>query len=406
MGTLTKKDKNNNLKNKILKQLFFNQSLSCLDLSEQVNKSIPFVTKVINEMIEEDMVIEDGYAPSSGGRRPLMYSLKPNEMFIVSVAMDQLTTRITIIDSLNNYVKPLETYELLLKDNDKAIPQLIEYIKDYIQRSGIPQKKIIGVGIGMPGFIDTEKGVNYTFLPTSDKSLQEQLSEALSLPVFIDNDSSLIALAELKFGMAKSKQTALVINMSWGVGLGMILNGELFRGHTGFAGEFSHIPTSENDTLCSCGKRGCLETEASLLLVAQKALDEVKKGTVTSLSAIDEMDPKNAAKAIMEAANKGDQYAVELFLNAGYALGKGIAILIHIINPEIIIISGRGAEVGKILLPSIQQALHKYAIPRLADSTGLSISNMGFEAEIIGAAALVIENLDKATSEPVHELME
>lgn len=140
---LLKKIKNNNLKNKILKQLFFNQSLSCLDLSEQVNKSIPFVTKVINEMIEENIVIEDGYAPSSGGRRPLMYSLKPNEMFIVSVAMDQLTTRITIIDSLNNYVKPLETYELLLKDNDNAIPQLIEYIKDYIQRSGIPEKKLL-----------------------------------------------------------------------------------------------------------------------------------------------------------------------------------------------------------------------------------------------------------------------
>ncbi|MNY39717.1 N-acetylglucosamine repressor [compost metagenome] len=118
------------------------------------------------------------------------------------------------------------------------------------------------------------------------------------------------------------------------------------------------------------------------------------------------MSPKNAAKAIMEAANKGDQYAVELFLNVGYALGKGVAILIHIINPEVIIISGRGAEIGKILLPSIQQALHKYAIPRLADSTALSISSMGFDAEIIGAAALVIENLDKATSEPVQELMD
>ncbi|UKJ05876.1 ROK family protein [Solitalea lacus] len=395
MKAKIKNSKDVGLKNKILKQLFFNKSLSCLDLSELINKSIPFVTKAIHEMIEDDMVIEQGYAPSSGGRRPLMYTLKPDKMYVVSVAMDQLITRITIIDSSTNYITPVSSLELPLYNNTSALSQLIEFISLHIENSGIRKEQIVGVGIGMPGFINTEEGANYTFLNAGDQSLQKHLSTALSLPVYIDNDSSLIALAEFKFGLAKSKDTALVINVGWGIGLGLILNGQLFRGHSGFAGEFSHIPTSDNDNLCSCGKRGCLETEASMLLVANKALEEYKQGTVSSLGDISNLSPREVVSAIMEAANKGDQYAVELILDAGYALGRGVSILIHIINPEVIILSGRGAVVGKILLASIQQALHKYTIPRLAESTELCVSNLGFEAEIIGAASLVIENLDK-----------
>ncbi|HYH55649.1 MAG TPA: ROK family protein, partial [Anseongella sp.] len=105
--------------------------------------------------------------------------------------------------------------------------------------------------------------------------------------------------------------------------------------------------------------------------------------------------PKMVAEAVMEAAAKGDQYAVELFSDAGYVIGKGLAILIHIINPEVIILSGRGASVGNILLASAQQALHKYAIPRLAGATELQVSKLGYNAELIGAAALVIDNFDK-----------
>ena len=113
----------------------------------------------------------------------------------------------------------------------------------------------------MPGFVDATKGINYTFLE-SGKGIDELVADKVKLPVYIDNDSSLIALAELKFGAAVNKRNAMVINASWGVGLGLILNGELFRGRNGFAGEFSHIPLSEDGALCDCGKRGCLEAEA------------------------------------------------------------------------------------------------------------------------------------------------
>src|SRR6202000_1152383 len=121
-----------------------------------------------------------------------------------------------------------------------------------------------------------------------DKTLIQYIGDETGVPTYIENDSSLIALAEQKFGIARSQKEVMVINLGWGIGLGMIVNGELFRWRDGFVGEFSHIPVSEDASLCTCGKRGCLEAEASMLVVSQKASEGIKTGRVTSLKQIDE----------------------------------------------------------------------------------------------------------------------
>src|SRR5690606_36979875 len=190
-------------------------------------------------------------------------------MFILSVAMDQLVTRISLMDIHNRHVTSIEKIELPLENNPSALSVLADKMNEVIEKSGIPKNKIIGIGIGMPGFIDVKKGVNYSFFKTGGQSITEYLRGRMDLPVYIDNDSSLIALAEYRFGTARGKQNAMVINIGWGIGLGLILNGELFRGHNGFAGEFSHLPMFNNNKLCACGETGCLETEASLLVVVQ-----------------------------------------------------------------------------------------------------------------------------------------
>ena len=377
----------------IIKHLYYDKGLSCADLSEILDKSLPSISKGINELIEDGLVVEDGYARSSGGRRPLVYSIKADAMFMLTVAMDQFSTRIQLIDLLNNPIGYMEVFELQLYDNPGALAQLILQINNYINLTGIPRDKFAGIGIGMPGFINVNEGINYTHLDAGGQSLTQLLTTETGIPTYIDNDSSLIALAEQKFGIAKDQKDVMVINLGWGIGLGMIINDEIYRGHNGFAGEFSHIPISDSSDLCSCGKRGCLETEASMLVVVHKALEGIKQGRVSSLKYLEEDHPKLVGDAIMEAANNGDQFAIELFTDAGYKIGKALAILIHIMNPASIVLSGRGAIVGKILLAPIQQALTKYCIPRLAASTELLISELGFDAELIGAAILVMENM-------------
>lgn len=384
------------IRNKILKELYFNNNLSCADLTARIQKSLPVTSNYIEELLAKKLVSERGYAPSTGGRRPLTYSIHKNAMYLVSVAMDQYVTKIAIMDMQNDFVSPIEKVLLPLPNNPTALETLQQKIIQLVDSSGIPKEKFVGVGIGMPGFVNVELGVNYSFLQLPDnESITSHLSEAIGLPVYIDNDSSLIALAEFYFGGAKNEKNAMVINIGWGIGLGMILNGELFRGHDGYAGEFSHIPLFLNGKLCWCGKVGCLETETSLLLMIESAKEGINSGRLSKLKSLPFDDLELAYEGIAQAVQEGDQFAAELFSKAGYNIGKGIAVLIHLLNPRKIILSGRGSLAGQIWLAPIQQALNENCIPRLYQGTEIDVSTLGVHAELIGAAALVMEHYEE-----------
>lgn len=388
-------DKQTTYRRKIIKHLYFGGSLSCTDLSLLTKKSVPLTARVLSDLIEEGCVLETGLATSTGGRRPQVYSVRKDFMYLVSVSMDQLITRMAVLDMHNNYVVKPTQIDLRLTNNPQALHELREAIDDFVNGSGIPKEKIAGVGIGMPGFVDVSKGINHSFLKVSEGNIVTYLESQIGLPVLIDNDSSLIALAELRLGAAHNRQNVMVINISWGIGLGLILKGELFRGYNGFAGEFSHIPVFMNNKMCSCGKSGCLETEASLLVLAEKAITELQQGKISLLKDLPRDRVEETVQAIIEAAIKGDKFAVGLFSEAGYNIGRGIAILIHLLNPELVVLSGRGAAAGRLWLPPIQQAINEHCIPKIAENTEVTISTLCSQAGLTGAAALVMEHYEK-----------
>jgi glucokinase-like ROK family protein len=388
-------NKTKHQKREILKALYFGGTISCAEISERIEKSVTLTAKLLTELVDAGFVLEKGLAPSTGGRRPITYTLEPGVFYILSVAMDQHVTRLVVLDMQNNFVTDVKKIALPLKNNPQALQVLIDEIDQFILESGFAKEKIAGIGIGMPGFVDVNQGVNYSFLLAGGKNIKTVIAEQVGIPVFIDNDSSLIALAELKFGAARNSTNAMVINFGWGVGLGLILNHKIFRGFNGFAGEFSHIPLFQNGKLCGCGKTGCLETEASLLVIIEQAKEGLKQGRATTLQ-LREMEQVEAANEIVnQAALQGDQFAVELFSETAYNIGRGAAILIHLLNPEIIVISGRGSTAGFVLKAPIQRAINDHCIPRLAASTSIEISDLGHDAELIGAACLVMENIDK-----------
>jgi predicted NBD/HSP70 family sugar kinase len=385
-------------KKSLIKHLYFNQKLSCAELSALTDKSLPHTARALNELVEEGIVRESGHAMSTGGRRPQVYAVNPDIMYVISVAMDQFITHISILDLANQVVAKVERIELSLQLNPQALQELGRHLSHFIQHSGIDKEKIAGIGIGMPGFVDGQKGINYSFLNTNNNIIN-YIESVTGLPVLIDNDSSLIALAEWKLGAARNRRNAVVVNISWGIGLGMILNGSLFRGQNGFAGEFSHIPLFTNNKICNCGKSGCLETEASLQVIAEKAIQGLKEGRTSILKNLSPEHLEETSKAIMEAAVKGDKYAVELLSQAAYHIGRGIAILIHILNPGLIVLSGRGALAGRLWLAPVQQALNEHCIPKIAEHIEIMISPLGYNAERLGAAALIMEHFDEL---PMH----
>jgi glucokinase-like ROK family protein len=309
--------------------------------------------------------------------------------------MDQYVTNIALLDIDNSIAGKIQKLDLPLATTQNALQKLIEGIQAFINESEISREKIMAIGIGMPGFIDVAKGLNYSFLQT-DTSIKDSVEAGTGIPVFMDNDSSIIALAELRFGAGRHKKNVMVINIGWGVGLGIILNSKLYRGQNGFAGEFSHIPLFSNNKLCSCGKMGCLETETSLFVIIDKAKQGLKEGRMSVLKdKIFDVDVETAIEQIVKAAMNGDQFAIELISKAAFEIGRGISILIHILNPEMIVLSGRGAVADRLWMAPMQQAVAEYSIPRLAAYTELHISPLGQQAELIGAAVLVMENLEK-----------
>jgi predicted NBD/HSP70 family sugar kinase len=376
----------------IIKQLYYKHPLSLTELSKLTKKSLPLVTKIVSSLIQEEYIVEQGLAPSTGGRRASQFLLNPGKQkYIVSIGMDQLITRMVIYDLANNIIMPVKSLDLIIADDQDGVDKLMSFIQENLKASGIDKQKLLGVGIGMPGFISVEEGINHSYLKTKDgTNLQKYLADHLGLPVFIDNDSSLIALAELYFGTAVGKRDVMVANIGWGTGLGMIVNGQLYRGSSGYAGEFSHIPLSNTDHLCSCGKRGCLEVETSLLVMTEKATAQIEAGAASSLSKLFKDKSKDKGEHFLTAASNHDPLAVSILSDAAFLLGKGMATLIHIMNPECIVLSGRGAIAGKIFLPPIQQAINEFCIPRMADQTSIVVSELANNAELLAAASLVI----------------
>lgn len=381
-----------------IKCLYYNKLLTSADVSNHIGKSIPYAIKVLNELKKKGFVEEMGLANSSGGRKPLNYSLISDSYYLVSVAMDQFSARMVVVDMNNSFVSDIIRYEF---DIFKLQPdQLISYINQFIERAKISKSDILGVGITMPGFIDTEMGINYTYLHIDGRPLAGYLQQQLAIPVFLDNDSTAIALAEQKFGVAAHTKNVMVLNLGWGIGLGMILNNKIFRGNNGLAGEFSHIPIFKNGKLCNCGKRGCLETEASLVAVAGIAKEGISKGQITSLASYADVD----ADAIINEAIKGDVFSVKLISEAAYHVGEGLAILIHLMNPGAIVLSGKGSVVGKLWLSPIQQAINEHCIPLLTNFTEIKISDLNNKAQLIGGAALVVENFGQALGDKLDAI--
>lgn len=387
-------EKSQRLRADIIKHFYYKRVLSLTELSIFTGKSLPLIRSIVTSLVNEGYLCEQGLAPSTGGRRASIYVLNPNQTkYAVAVAMEQLTTRLTIYDLSRKAAIPVQHLDLELSDSFNDVNVLINFINESIAKSKINRVDILGVGIGMPGFVNSEIGINSSYLFIKDGStLRDYLIKGIDLPVTIDNDSSLIALAELNFGKARNLNDVMVVNIGSGTGLGIIINGSLYRGSRGYAGEFSHVPLSNTNDLCSCGKRGCLEVETSLRVMVRKAKKAMRKGMRSSMNELFKDQGKQEIDHFLDAVVAQDPLAISILSNAAFQLGKGLSTLIHILNPECIVLSGRGAKAGKMLMPSIQQAINEFCIPRIADLTNIELSILTYEAELLAAASLVIEN--------------
>ena len=381
---------------KIVKHLYVKGAKTNADICSRFAISSPTSIAILNELVAEGLVEKQGRGKSLGGRKPELYGLCDGSLFVLSIHIEKYKTRIAIFDNNNHIISGVHTFATELTKDLSALTQVHEYAQELLQASGIELEKLVGVGISMPGLVASKEGNNHTYLLTAGEpeSLQQLLEQRFGKPVFIQNDATSAALAEYRFGLAHGQRDVLVLSMDWGIGMGIILDGKLRSGALGFAGEFGHIPLVDGGALCHCGKRGCLETVASGSAIVRLAKAGILAGQHTLLSqlsapAIDQLEPEQ----VYEAAHSGDQFAINILAEVGTNLGKGIAILIQLFNPELIILGGEMAQAKQFILPAIQQAINTYCMAQLREKTTLVVSELGNNAVILGSVATVMENI-------------
>lgn len=378
----------------IIEYLYRHGQASNPELAKLTNMSSPTINKLILELVSLGIVQELGYGDSIGGRRPNLYGINPNAKYIISIDIDCRMIKMAVFNLQNEVVSDIITYFDNVKNKKQVFEEIFKRLDALLASLNFDTNQYLGIGISLPGLIEAKTGETYSDLFIDGLGLEEAFANRYKLPTFTGNDSRVMALGEQAFGAARNKENALCINICDGIGIGIIVNGKIYEGKSGFAGEFGHINVVEDGLLCTCGKKGCLETVASgtaLIQHAQKGISSGKESLIAEM--VDGNLDNIHMSTIIEALENGDVFAIELISQAGNYLGKGIAGLIHIFNPDTIIIGGKVAGAQHFLLDSIHQSLNKYTIHRIKQDTEIIVSSLEEKVKLLGAVAMVMNKL-------------
>jgi predicted NBD/HSP70 family sugar kinase len=353
--------------------------ISRTDIAAAAHLSLATVSDITGALIVQGLIYEREAGTSTGGRRPILLALNRQAGLVIGVKLTE-SQIVAALTDLNADV--VERRAAPLGDDrspEAVVAVLAEIVADL--RAAHPDRRIFGLGLGMAGVIDRRQGICRfsPFLHWHTVPLRHMIEQRLGLPVVIEHDVNTLTMAEQWFGAGVGMSDFLVITLGRGVGMGMVLNGQLYRGGCGGGGEFGHITMVPDGPRCDCGKRGCLET-----LVADPAILRRMQTAFGHPLTMDE------AVAL---ARQGDTTAQSIFIAAGRTLGLAIADLVNIFNPPLIVVGGEGARALDLLLEPLQETLQAHCFDSLYEDMRLVVEPWGDDAWARGAASLMLEEL-------------
>ena len=376
--------KNAQIKRDILRLCIEHKESSISYFSKTLGISVPTITKLIGELMEEGFLLDEGKIGTSGGRRPSIYGLDPNAGFFVGIDVARHHFHVAITDFKGTLLNYIEDIAFVLESSGASFRQMCRMVKDSVIAAGVPWIKVLAAGVSLSGRVNPEQGYSLTYFVSDDLPLKELFQRELNVPVCIENDSRALAYGEYMTLGANADPNMIAINLSWGLGMGMILGGRLYYGKSGFSGEIGHFPLLDNNLMCRCGKVGCLETGASGSALHRMIIEKLKAGRRSSLYNIYKENGDLELSEILDAVQDGDVLAIECIGEVGAMLGRGIAGVINIFNPGLVIVGGR-LIVGKehLLLP-IRTAVNRLSMSRVTADTKIRLSTLGRKAIVIG----------------------
>ncbi len=357
-------------RNLVLRTIFTHDPISRAEVARLTHLTRTTVSEIVSGLLTEGLVQEVGRGESIGGKSPILLSVVADSRYMIGLNLAQ-DKFIGAIVNLRGEIK--DVVEAPIRDNngEKALDLVFQLIDQLLKKK---IKPIVGIGVGTPGLVNTREGIvlNAVNLDWRDLPLGQLLEKKYKIPVSVLNDSQATAIGEFVYGgNHASDENLIVVNVKHGIGSGILINGRLFQGDGGGAGEIGHVVVQENGELCRCGKRGCLETIASARAVLRRL----------------NLDSLDKAKEVFDA---GDKQAVQVVTNAAHYLGISLANLIGTLNIRKIVLTGDMTRFGEAWLKIVNEAMRSAALARMAENTHLELGTLDYRACILGASAFLL----------------
>lgn len=382
------------IRRSILGHVMRNGSFTIAEIAGDTGYSLTTIAKYVSELQEGGVVNEkERINLHTKGRKTVRYGIDLDSYYFLGIDMRTFTLNIALSDFSGNIVRLERHTDFRFENTYETLDNLCEKVIGFIDSLEDRHKiRIAGANLNIPGRVDSHAGTSSTmfhFEDMGDAPLAEYLSARLGVETFIENDTKAMAFGEYMSGLNKTYKDVLFVNIGWGLGLGIIIDGKLYYGKNGFSGEFGHVNMYNNNVLCHCGKKGCIETEVSGRAIHRKLIERINSGESSILSPMVEQRASITTKDILDAAENEDPLCIELISQTGMELGHQLAGLINLFNPEAIILGGALSQAKPYdFLQPAELAIRKYSLRLMSQNVHIATSTLGDKAGAIGACLL------------------
>lgn len=357
------------------------------DLAKRLGLSIPTVSKLVDELTDTGLIKEGGKTETGSGRHPNTYGLNPDSCYFVGVDIKNGSLSLGLMDFGGKVIEKQLDIEFESCNSVDNLSQLCDIINRFINSRSVDRSAILAVNVNISGRVNPMMGYSYSRYNFEEMPLSEVLSEKLGLRVCIENDTRAMTYGEYIYGDCSKIDNLIFLNLSWGIGLGIIIDGKIYYGKSGFAGEIGHMVTYDNEIICHCGKKGCLETEASGRALVRKLIERLEAGANSLIADRYRENKTITLDDIFEAIDSEDLLCIELVEDMGRELGRWLAGIINIFNPEKVILGGALSAVGDYILQPVMTAVRRYSLNLVNKDTKIVISQLGDQSGLIGSCA-------------------
>jgi glucokinase-like ROK family protein len=360
--------------------------ISRVQLAQRMYLTRAAVTSIVNDLMECGVICESNSRISTAGRPPIALEINPQRGFVAGVDMGATHISIVIANCAARVIAEKQTLFNIDDGPDTCLDRADSLLRETLQQAGIELRELLAIGMGVPGPIMSEAGmvVAPPIMPGWDRyPIPATLEKRWNCPISLNNDAELGAVGEWAYGAARSAANLAYIKVGTGVGAGLLLDGHIYRGATGSAGEIGHLTIDPHGTLCTCGNRGCLETFARATAIARQAREIVAKNQPTELAQFGR--DQITAPLVADAARHGDLAAQQIIAEAGAQLGVALAGLVNLINPNMVVVGGGVAQIGDLFLEPVRREVKRRSLPGSVNAMQITTALLGHRSVGMGA---------------------